>query len=217
MKPAVLINLLLLFAADSFFLVTKQTPSRYPLHLGSSKSEAPTTVPSIEKATQLLSEWDRSYNAENINPTSTDFDRSEARPLLPGAIKCLSEAARKERTLDSTKGRCMLGICASSAEEGLETLKSWVNELELPRGLLHGMDKDGVPLKLEGAVYIKYNTGGSLSFSDIRKSGVGFDALWKPGDALLEPYDGTYRGVYFQTELSDGEFRQFLVPLDIFE
>jgi len=45
---------------------------------------------------------------------------------------------------------------------------------------------------------------------------MGFDALWKPGDAMLEEYDGDYRGVYFQVELSDGEFRQYLVPLDIF-
>ena len=45
---------------------------------------------------------------------------------------------------------------------------------------------------------------------------MGFDALWKPGGALLEPYDGTYRGVYFQVELLDQEFRQYLVPLDTF-
>ena len=110
----------------------------------------------------------------------------------------------------------MLGICASSPQEGIETLKSWVTALQLPRGLLHGMDKDGVPLQLEGGVYIKYNSGGVYTFDEIRRSKLGFDALWKPGDALLEPYDGTYRGVYFQVELSDGEFRQYLVPLDIF-
>jgi hypothetical protein len=78
------------------------------------------------------------------------------------------------------------------------------------------MDKDGVALELDGGVYIKYNSGGVYSFSAIRKSGLGFDALWKPGDALLEPYDGTYRGVYFQVELSDEEFRQYLVPPDTF-
>jgi hypothetical protein len=46
---------------------------------------------------------------------------------------------------------------------------------------------------------------------------MGFDALWKPGDALLEPYDGIYRGVYFQVELEDEVFRQYLVPLDLFQ
>jgi hypothetical protein len=136
--------------------------------------------------------------------------------MLPDAVRLLNAQAAQERSQDSLKGRCMLGICASSAEEGIATLKSWVTSLELPRGLLHGMDKDGVPLEIEGGVYIKYNTGGVLTFADIRKSGMGFDALWKPGDAMLETYDGTYRGVYFQVELSDGEFRQYLLPLDTF-
>jgi hypothetical protein len=34
---------------------------------------------------------------------------------------------------------------------------------------------------------------------------------------MLEEYEGEYRGVYFQVELSDREFRQFLLPLDTFE
>jgi hypothetical protein len=37
------------------------------------------------------------------------------------------------------------------------------------------------------------------------------------GDAMLEEYEGEYRGVYFQVELPDGVFRQFLLPLDTFE
>jgi Domain of unknown function (DUF1824) len=110
----------------------------------------------------------------------------------------------------------MLGICASTAQEGISTLKSWVTTLQLPRGLLHGMDQDGVPLQLDGGVYIKYNSGGVYTFADIRKSQKGFDALWKPGDAMLELYDGNYRGVYFQVELDDGVFRQYLVPLNLF-
>ena len=110
----------------------------------------------------------------------------------------------------------MLGICASSLEEGIGTLKAWVTSLRLPRGLLHGADKDGVRVEIDGGVYIKYNSGGVYTFADIRKSRMGFDALWKPGDAMLEPYDGSFRGVYFQVELADGEFRQYLVPLDTF-
>jgi Domain of unknown function (DUF1824) len=132
------------------------------------------------------------------------------------ALKISERRYPVERNQDPARGRCMLGICASSTEEGIATLKSWVAALQLPRGLLHGMDKDGIPLEVEGAVYIKYNSGGVYSFADIRKSGLGFDALWKPGDALLEPYDGTYRGVYFQVELADAEFRQYLLPCDIF-
>lgn len=181
----------------------------------SGSSPAGKTVTNVGDASLLLENWDKFYNPETVGETSDGIE--DLRSSIPTAVRLLSEAADEERANDSTQGRCMLGICASSAAEGLATLKSWVNALQLPRGLLHGMDKDGVPLELEGGVYIKYNSGGVYTFADIRKSQMGFDALWKPGDALLEPYDGTYRGVYFQVELVDGEFRQYLVPLDTFE
>ena len=77
------------------------------------------------------------------------------------------------------------------------------------------MDKDGVPLDLNGGVYIKYNSGGVFTFADIRKSGLGFDSLWKPGDAMLEEYDGDYRGVYFQVQLLDAQFRQYFMPMNV--
>ena len=172
--------------------------------------------PAIEDATRILQEWDRLYNPNNADVPSTSME--DLLPNLQSAVLLLNQRAAEERTADSTLGRCMLGICASSASDGIQALKSWVSALELPRGLLHGMDKDGLPLEIEGPVYIKYNSGGVYNFADIRKSGLGFDALWKPGDALLEPYnEGDYRGVYFQVELADGEFRQYLVPLDLFE
>jgi Domain of unknown function (DUF1824) len=172
----------------------------------------------VAEASRLLSDWDRMYNVDtSILVQAESPETSALRARLPDAIRTLNNQATAERTTDAAKGRCMLGICASSASEGVATLKSWVSQLELPRGLLHGMDKDGVPLELNGGVYIKYNSGGVYSFADIRKSQMGFDALWKPGDAMLEEYDGNYRGVYFQVELTDGEFRQYLVPLDVFE
>lgn len=173
------------------------------------------TVSTIEDATRILADWDRLFNPDS-KASLVGEDEDAMRAQLPDAIRLLNDVARDERTQDSTKGRCMLGICASSAEEGLSALKRWVTALFLPRGLLHGMDKEGVPLEIEGGVYIKYNTGGALTFADIRRSGVGFEALWRPGDALLEPYEGIYRGVYFQVELADGVFRQYLVPLDVF-
>ena len=172
-------------------------------------------ISSIEEASHILQEWDRHYNPD-VDDLGQSFDAETARLQLSEAVRVLSEKAAEEREKDSTQGRCMLGICASSTEEAVGTLKAWVTSLQLPRGLLHGMDKDGVPIEIEGGVYIKYKTGGSATFADIRRSGVGFDALWKPGDALLEPYDGNYRGVYFQVELTDGVFRQYLVPLDTF-
>jgi hypothetical protein len=192
--------------------------------------QAAISIHSIEEATHLLSEWDKWYiNTNNkdipdatFNDEMRDTTRNEStffldKSQVESAVRLLSDQATKERNLDSTQGRCMLGICASSAEQGIATLKTWVTTLQLPRGLLHGMDKDGVPLDLEGGVYIKYNSGGVYTFQDIRKSGMGFDALWKPGDALLEPYDGIYRGVYFQVELADKLFRQYLVPFDLFD
>mmetsp|Transcript_14204 Transcript_14204/g.39133 ORF Transcript_14204/g.39133 Transcript_14204/m.39133 type:complete len:235 (-) Transcript_14204:170-874(-) len=172
--------------------------------------------PSIQDASAVLREWDQLYNPETLATSTTSTSLDQLRPKLVSSVLALSQAATDERNADSTTGRCMLGICAPSAGDAVEVLKSWVTALGLPRGLLHGMDKDGVPLELDGGVYIKYNSGGVYTFADIRKSGMGFDALWKPGDALLEPYDGTYRGVYFQVELADGEFRQYMVPLDLF-
>ena len=189
-------------------------------------SSQPTTarcdasVNSVEEASRILSEWDISYNPESTGFGQQEQNDTEStindRNSLEQSVRLLSGIASDDRNRDSTQGRCMLGICASSAQEGVATLKAWVTALNLPRGLLHGMDKDGVPIDLSGSIYIKYNSGGVYTFADIRKSGLGFDALWKPGDAMVEPYDGTYRGVYFQVELQDGEFRQYMVPLDTF-
>ena len=94
-----------------------------------------------------------------------------------------------------------------------------MGELGLPRGKLHGMDVDGVPIPPEelGSVYVKFSTGGAMTFTEMRRTGIGFDALWRPGDALLEGYDGDFRGVYMNVELRDGEFRQFgVLPTDLF-
>ncbi|KAL3919552.1 MAG: hypothetical protein SGILL_003698 [Bacillariaceae sp.] len=179
-----------------------------------------TTIFSLNDSTTILQKWDRVYNKEEGSADKIDELESElqiSKMQLAKAVLLLNHQATSERDADSATGRCMLGICAGSVEEGISTLKSWVTALDLPRGLLHGMDKDGVPLEIQGGVYIKYNSGGVYTFADIRKSGMGFDALWKPGDAMCEEYDGNYRGVYFQVELQDKEFRQFLVPLALFE
>lgn len=134
------------------------------------------------------------------------------------AILSLVNRAAYEREVLGENGRVMLGICAENTEEALQTLKHWVTGLRLPRGLLHGGDVDGVPIEIQGAVYIKYSTGGAMTFADMRASGRGFDCLWRPGDALLETYDGDFRGVYFNAELDDGVFRQYgVLPLNLFE
>jgi Domain of unknown function (DUF1824) len=118
-------------------------------------SSSSSIVMTIQQATQILNDWDQHFNRENISGNSLPDDIEQYREVLPVALKVLNEAARQERTKDSTMGRVMLGICASSLEEGIATLKSWVTGLSLPRGLLHGADKEGVQLELKGGVYIK--------------------------------------------------------------
>ncbi|KAL7519951.1 hypothetical protein ACHAWX_004706 [Stephanocyclus meneghinianus] len=185
----------------------------------------------IHNATQILQSYDSSqqlFIASDGNQgmggglSAYNHIRSldaSSRTSLREAILTLVNQAHTERETDSSRGRIMLGICASNAPEALAGLKSYVTSLSLPRGMLHGMDIDGVPIPIEdlGSVYIKYSTGGAMTFSDIRKSRRGFDALWKPGDALLETYDGDFRGVYLNVELGDGLFRQFgVLPTDLF-
>ena len=88
--------------------------------------------------------------------------------------------------------RVMMGFCAESAEEGVGALKAWVSALELPRGRLHGMDKDGVALDMSdfGAVYIKYSsTGGEiLSAGDATLNGMAgmFAGNVDPSQAMMD-------------------------------
>jgi len=127
------------------------------------------------------------------------FDETQRREGIEAATTACKRPAmeRATRALASRASRVMLGICAASAEEGLSSLKTWTAELGLPKGKLHGMDKDGVPVDPpKGAVFIKYN---SLS-----------------GDAYISGYGGTFRGVLFTPDLDDGAFRQYgYLPLDV--
>ena len=140
---------------------------------------------------------------------------------LRDAVRTIVECAAEERASeDISSGRIMLGICGTSVEECIGCLKSWVTNLDLPRGLLHGADVAGVPIDTAtfGRAFIKYNTGGAMSWKELRESGKGFDALWIPGDAMLEGYDGDYRGVYLNAELQDDVFRQYgLLSLNLFD
>jgi hypothetical protein len=94
------------------------------------------------------------------------------------------------RSLAAHSSRVLLGFCAPNAEKGILALKAWVADLGLPKGKLFGMDIEGEPvLPPQGAVYIKYNSDS--------------------GDAFINEYSGSYRGVLFTPDLSDGNFRQF--------
>ncbi len=144
----------------------------------SSSAREVLSVDSVDEASRVLSKYDQLYNLEFSEAKKTDdeakADLAELGPALAPAVRLLADVAAAERSRDSTKGRCMLGICASTAEEGVATLKAWVTALQLPRGLLHGMDKDGIPIDLSGSVYIKYNSGGGLYLRGHSKIGNGF-------------------------------------------
>ena len=195
-------------------------------------SSTATPPMSISEATQILRDFDAKQQAfmkddgmEGMGGGTSAFKfltsavTKEDRLQVQQAVCTLVQQAHVDRSKDSSRGRIMLGICASNAPEALGGLKSWVSTLALPRGMLHGMDVDGVPIPPEelGSVYVKFSTGGAMTFKQMRESKMGFDALWRPGDALLEPYDGDFRGVYLNVELEDGEFRQFgVLPTDLF-
>ena len=189
----------------------------------------------IIEATNVLSRFDtlqqqfiKSDGSQGMGggTSALNFVKTQLSPndkqSLRNAIVILTNEAHKQRStsLNQQYGRIMLGICAENVQEGLMGLKTWVNALALPRGLLHGLDVDGKPMENPetlGSIYLKYNTGGCMTFSEMKKSGKGFDALWRPGDVVLETYDGDFRGIYYNVELEDGIFRQFgVLPTDLF-
>lgn len=110
------------------------------------------------------------------------------------------------RTVSSSAERVMLGFCADDAGAAIAALKYWVSALGLPRGTLHGMDANGVPLDMStfGACYVKYNS---------LPTGAGDPA----GSAMLSGYGGDFRGVYFSPDLGAAEeFCQYgVLPLDL--
>ena len=132
------------------------------------------------------------------------FDRDQRKGCLPGADtpegspQCTHPPLRAScRALAAASSRVMMGICAPDAASAVAALKAWTADLGLPRGMLHGLDVDGVAVEPpEGPVFIKYNSDS--------------------GDAFLSGYGGEYRGVLFTPELGDGAFRQYgYLPLDL--
>jgi len=197
----------------------------------SSTTALNSNILSIDEATNILKTYDQSLNdyiqkdgsqgmGGGISATKYWKEELSDYEQLRQALVSLSNIAYKERSMNTDEGygRTMLGICAASIQDAIGALKGYVPNLNIPRGLLHGMDVDGQPIEIKGSVYIKYSTGGVMTFSQMRKTGMGLDALWKPGDAIVEMYDGDFEGVYVQMELSDGDFRQFgVLPLDLFD
>ena len=74
----------------------------------------------------------------------------------------------------------MMGICAGSAAEGVQTLKAWVGGMGLPRGRLHGMDKDGVAVLVRHVLVrksLRINNGLLCITSRLGKQGFPFKII----------------------------------------
>lgn len=218
----------------AFFLLPSKSFPALPitsLRVASSVPSPECTLDLIKDSTSILQHYDQlQIDHMNENPvglgggtSALQFLQTKLTPedleQMRNAVAILVNEAHRQRAKSSEHGRVMLGICAENVDEALIGLKTWVPTLSLPRGMLHGMDVDGIPIPPEdlGSVYVKYNTGGCMTFTQMRETGMGFDALWRPGDAVLETYDGDFRGIYLNVELEDGEFRQFgVLPTDLF-
>lgn len=105
----------------------------------------------IDKADEVLSAYDNAHRAVASHPdaqglggalTANTWSLNATAAPLAAAVRSLAATALQR------DGRLMLGICANDAEEGVATLKKWVGALQLPRGELHGMDVDGVPIDM---------------------------------------------------------------------
>ena len=105
----------------------------------------------IDKADEVLSAYDKAHRAVASHPdaqglggalTANAWSLNATAAPLAAAVRSLAATALQR------DGRLMLGICANDAEEGVATLKKWVGALQLPRGELHGMDVDGVPIDM---------------------------------------------------------------------
>lgn len=208
--PIPLLLLLWLASASGLLRAPALRASSWPGIISRSAARAPVTVCSdpLMEAERLLAEYDRGHQAAAKSPgaqglggalTANEWGLTMPRPPLSDAVRRMTDAAIQ------ADGRIMLGFCADDAAAGIAALKAWVTALELPRGVLHGMDRDGVPIDMStfGSVYIKYNSQSTAS-----------DA---PGTAVLSGYAGDFRGVYYNPQLPDGEFRQYAVlPADLF-
>lgn len=103
--------------------------------------------------------------------------------------------------ISTVASEVVLGIKASTGEQAISTLKSWVTGLNLARGILNAYDIEGneiQPLSLsEQTVYVKYNSTNN-------------------GDAYMKDFAGDSTGVIFQA-IVDGDFYQFGdLPLFLF-
>jgi len=140
-------------------------------------------------------------------PKKIEFDRAQS--LKPIGIK--EERAKMKDSVEiatSHAREVVLGILADSGSQGLETLRCWIRELGLPKGVLHAYDRDGSEVEVhvleDIPVYVKYNSTNN-------------------GDAYMKHNPSNdFTGVIFQpllpTDATEGDsFHQFgNLPLSLF-
>eukprot|EP00596_Hydrurales_sp_CCMP1899_P000003 CAMPEP_0119038542 /NCGR_PEP_ID=MMETSP1177-20130426/7528_1 /TAXON_ID=2985 /ORGANISM="Ochromonas sp, Strain CCMP1899" /LENGTH=230 /DNA_ID=CAMNT_0007001273 /DNA_START=40 /DNA_END=732 /DNA_ORIENTATION=+ len=169
--------------------------------------------PELQSAMAVLKQYDSQYLAQMKRA------KAEGRPVavlelervqqLKGEGVRAERAALKSALIVVTKeaDQITLGIMAETGERAVTTLQSWVSGLDLPRGLLRGVQENSTEdVSVESfnavPVYLKYGPSG------IDK-----------GDAYLKAYGGNNVGVIFQPKLKQQteEFYQFGdLPLSIF-
>jgi len=160
--------------------------------------------------------------ADSLMKLSNEWVANAPRETLAAAVRTiLADASHNAVPV-------RLGVCASDAMTAIATLGTWVQNLNLPRGLIYGADVDGEQINLDefGGAYIKYSRSGSLQRrpeADVvrREKGdsgaVRSSSRLSSGDAVLSPYGGGLRGVHL-TVGSGARFRQYSVlPLDLFD
>ena len=145
-------------------------------------------MPSLAKSAQLL----RAFTSEQLDCTSHADAKTDLSDVQRDAIQT-ALAVVAANSVDPF----LMGICAPTQAEAVQALKVWVAALGLPKGLLHGMDRQGVAVKVEGGVYVKYHSGS--------------------GDAVMSGYDGKSVGVLVTPAFASGDFLQVgYFPLTLF-
>ena len=128
------------------------------------------------------------------SPQVVEFYRAQVLKS-EGMLKEREDMKTNLNIVKCSANEIVLGILAESGSQGLTTLRSWVEGLQIARGVLNAFDQAGREINVDAlnnsAVYIKYNS------TDC-------------GNAYMKPSpDEGFAGVVFQPKFSnpiEGEF-----------
>lgn len=114
---------------------------------------------------------------------------------LEGTQQVCSEIRNATKVATKFASEVVLGIKAESAEQGISTLKAWVQGLDLQKGVLYAYDETGAEVSVS-----------SFTEQDSRSVYIKFNST-KNGDAYMKEFRPTNNGVIFQV-LINGSFHQ---------